>query len=357
MTILFISRKYPPVKGGMENYAYNLHQQFIKNHAVIDIILNKSQKHLIWFFPWIFFYGTYLVFTKKIDLIYIGDGLLSPAAYWFQSVLRKKVLLTIYGLDVIYDRFGYQKIIGYFLPKINSIISISHATKEEALKRGVHAKRCLIIPVGINAFESNQQGYLQTREKLRDKYNIETTGKTILFSIGRLVKRKGVYWFIKNVIEELDESYVYLVAGDGDEKEKIEKLIKQKKLSKKVIMLGKVSDEEKSVFFSASDIFIMPNISIKNDMEGFGIVNLEAGLYGVPVVASNIEGIIDAVANGVTGYLVPEKSVTDYLIAIKNVQNMDKKQIQIYVENNFSWESIYRQYMEFIDFDKESSNI
>ena len=43
MTILFISRKYPPITGGMENYAYNLHKQFSKHHNVIDIILNKSQ--------------------------------------------------------------------------------------------------------------------------------------------------------------------------------------------------------------------------------------------------------------------------------------------------------------------------
>ena len=298
--------------------------------------------------PWIFIYGTFLILTKKIDLVYIGDGLLSPVGLYFQNFLKKRTLLTIYGLDVIYNKFFYQKMISYFLPKIKDIVAISQATQEEAIKRGVSKNRCTVIPVGIDPSSVNNLDYFTSRKKIEDLYKIHLDNKTILFTIGRLVKRKGVFWFIDNVIEKLGDKYIYLIAGGGSEHERIESLIVEKKIENQVFLLSKITDEEKQLLFSASDIFLTPNITIKNDMEGFGIVNLEAGLYGVPVIASNIEGIKDAVANNITGFLLPEQNVDSYLKAIQNTNIFDKKNIQKYIFNNFSWESIYNQYMKSI---------
>lgn len=349
MKILFISRKYPPSIGGMQNYAYNLYKQFSMNHEVIDIILKKSQSNLIWFFPWTIVYGTYLVLTKKIDVVYIGDGLLSPVALYFQKIFNKKVILTIYGLDVIYDKFFYQKMILFFLPKVKNIVSISQATQEEAYKRGVEQKSCTVIPVGIDSKSVVSLDYIESRKKIERKFKSNFEDKIILFTIGRLVKRKGVFWFIDNVILELGDNYIYLVAGSGNDEDRIKSLIAEKKIENNVILLGEVSDEDKQLLFSASDIFLSPNISVKNDMEGFGIVNVEAGLYNLPVVASNIEGLKDAVIDGGTGFLVPEQNVSMYLNAIKNIYKIHRGNICDVVRGEFGWDVVHTRYMDVIN--------
>jgi len=346
MNILFISRKYPPIVGGMENYAYHLHSQFKLNQKVYSIILTKSQIHLIWFYPWIFIYGSYLVLTKNIKVVYVGDGVLSSVACFFQNILKKKVVITIYGLDVIFNKFYYQKMLKYFLPKIKNIVAISHATRNAALERGVSIEQCEIIPVGICIDSVPAIDLKDPRQILEKRFNINLQNKTILFTIGRLVKRKGVYWFVKNIINKLNNDYIYLIAGDGDEYKNIEDLIAKNNLQNKVFLLGKVSNDEKHMLFSACDAFISPNITIKNDMEGFGIVNLEAGLYGVPVIASNIEGVKDAIHNEITGFLVPEADNEAYINAMNKLELLNSNDIKNHVVSNFSWESIYLKYMK-----------
>jgi glycosyltransferase involved in cell wall biosynthesis len=70
--------------------------------------------------------------------------------------------------------------------------------------------------------------------------------------------------------------------------------------------LNGVSEELRDRLYAAADLFIMPNRSVEGDMEGFGLVALEAAVRGVPVVATGIEGIVDAVIDGQNGFCVPE---------------------------------------------------
>jgi phosphatidylinositol alpha-1,6-mannosyltransferase len=87
----------------------------------------------------------------------------------------------------------------------------------------------------------------------------------------------------------------------------------------------------------------MPNITVPGDVEGFGIVALEAGSCGLPVVASNIQGLRDAVINGKTGYLVEEGDVDGFVGRITDM-NLDKDQIRKIVNSTFDWANIYKRY-------------
>lgn len=347
MRVLFISRKYPPIIGGMENYAYFLHQEFKKHHQIHDIILGKRQWHLIWFYPWIFIRGIYLIITKKIDLVYVGDGVLSSVAWFFQSILRKKVILTIHGLDVIYQQYFYQKITRIFMPKVQLIVANSQATKQAAIQRGVANNRITVIPVGVN-WQDHKVDVKKTKSELSSELGISFENKTILFTIGRLVERKGIYWFVKNVMPTLYNHFIYIIAGSGPDEQKIKNIIQQKNLSDRVYVLGKVDENIKIGLFSISDIFISPNIKKEDDMEGFGIVNLEAGTYGLPVVAACVDGVQDAVNDGKTGYLVPEKNIATFREAIQNCLNFEPLKIENFVKQNYSWEAIYHQYERLI---------
>jgi glycosyltransferase involved in cell wall biosynthesis len=91
----------------------------------------------------------------------------------------------------------------------------------------------------------------------------------------------------------------------------------------------------------------MPNISIPGDVEGFGIAALEAGACGLPVIASNIQGIRDAIIDGVTGYLVGERDVEAFLSRIQGM-DLDRRRVRSEVAGRFSWSKIGLAYAEML---------
>ncbi len=345
--ILFITRKYPPAVGGMENYAYNLYKLFSKHHICYKISLGKKQTNLIWFIPWSLVYGFFLCSTKRITHIHIGDAVLSPIGILLKKFFKIRLSITVYGLDLVYKNPFYQLIIKKFLPKYPTVICISRATKEICVSKGVDKNRCHVIPCAIDTnIKSNFIEEDELIKKIKLKLNVQE--KKILLTVGRLVKRKGVKWFIENVFIHLPDKYVYVVVGDGPEFIKIKKSIEELKITNRVFLLGRVSENIKFSLYSIADIFIMPNIKVANDLEGFGIVALEAGLYNVPVVASNIDGIKDAVINNVTGILVPERDTQNYINAIIMAEKIDRKKISFFIKKYYNWERVYKNYKKIL---------
>ena len=94
-----------------------------------------------------------------------------------------------------------------------------------------------------------------------------------------------------------------------------------------------------------SDVFVMPNISVNDDQEGFGIVILEAGCHGLPVIATNIEGIQDAIIEGKTGRLIGENDVQGFIQAILT-PDIDRAIITNEVLTHFGWAVIGKSYCE-----------
>ena len=150
-------------------------------------------------------------------------------------------------------------------------------------------------------------------------------------------------WFAEKVMPRLEGSYLYVVAGEGPERGTIQKIVDRCNLQGRVLLLGEVSDEDRKLLYNASDIFIMPNITVPGDVEGFGIVALEAGSCGLPVVASNIQGLRDAVINGKTGYLIQVGDVEGFLERIK-MMDLTKEDIRSIVISTFDWAQIYKTY-------------
>lgn len=142
-------------------------------------------------------------------------------------------------------------------------------------------------------------------DALRKFYAMPTDGFTLL-SVGRLVERKGFAEAIQAVsLLKKDGRQVRLViVGDGPERAKLEGLVKSADVSDQVSFLGKVPDADLPGLYAAADAFVMAPKSIGADVEGFGIVYLEANLMGRPVIGSRTGGVADAVLDGKTGLLV-----------------------------------------------------
>ena len=346
LKILFISRNYPPRLGGLEAFSYNLIKEFEAHEITHKITLGKSYIHLFWFLPFALLKGFYMTKKHGISFIHLCDGLLAPVGIFLKLLTDVRISITIHGLDITYRSFWYQKVIPRCAARLDRTICVSHSTQDECLRRGIPSSQCIVIPNGIRPEEFYMPHSGDAlRRKLEKMIGMPVKKETVLATVGRLVPRKGVAWFVKEVIPRLDTSYLYLIVGDGPEYQRIEEILEGHHIRHRVFLLGRVSDEERNVIYNASDILIMPNITIPDDVEGFGIVAIEAGSCGLPVIASYLQGIKDAVIEGKTGYLVGECDTEGFLRKIRGMR-LKKDHVRNIVNFTFDWQQIYKQYLD-----------
>jgi len=315
MKVLFIARTYPPIIGGMERFASDFYNNYRKMDE-IDLLANPGGKKTLIYF----FFRTVIfliVNSAKYDVIHFSDAILSPLIPVIRTFSNAKISFTVHGLDIVYTNFGYQKIILPFLRKADRVFAVSQHTMEQCKTRGIPSEKLMVIPNCMN-FERQpaEDSPEMDDQKFLAKFNIDTGGKKILLTVGRLIKRKGHAWFLENVISQLPNHFIYLIAGLGPEYDTLQSMVVESKLTGRVYLLGRISDSEKEYLYRIADLFIMPNIHVPGDQEGFGIVVLEAGSHGLPVIAADLEGIRDAVIDGKTGHLINEKDVAGFQNAI-----------------------------------------
>jgi glycosyltransferase involved in cell wall biosynthesis len=142
----------------------------------------------------------------------------------------------------------------------------------------------------------------------------------ILFT-GRLIQRKGVEYLIRAMPLILARHPAVLqVTGDGDQRQKLEKLTRTLGLEAAVEFLGFVSNQRLDDLYAGCDVYANPSIIDDwGDTEGLGVGPIEAFSHGRPVVASAVGGIPDVVKDQVTGLLVPEKDEAAIARAILEV--------------------------------------
>jgi len=355
MRVLYISRRYPPSTGGMEKLAYEVYRRLSRKEDVDMITWGGSNRWLFIVFPFFIIKSIYILSTKKIDIVHIGDGSISPLIL-ISKIFRKPTVITIHALDITYSNKLYQLLIPICLKKAEKIICISNYAKEECIKRKISEKKTTVVLCGVNdEFYIKNKNIQELKKEIEKKYNICLENKKIIFSVGRLVERKGFHWFTKEVVPEIlkkRDDFVYIIAGSGKFEDEIRTSINDNSLKSVVYMLGKVSDKMIKILYNSSDIFIMPNIEIEDDAEGFGLVILEAASCGLPIVASNLEGIQDAMKGYKKGLLVDAGDVRKYSKIINNILEGDKsnkanpEKDREYIINNCNWDLTSEEYIE-----------
>lgn len=352
MKVLFITRKFPPSKGGLETAAYELSQNLYKLTDTVLIKWGGSNKWLPFILPCFLLRAVWVLSTRRIDVIYLQDGLLAPLGLTLKAIFRKRVVITINGLDITYNNKLYQFIVPRCVNKLDRVICISNATKDTCIGRGIKSERINVILYGITDELNIDKDKSALRETLSKTVKTELSGKKILLSVGRLVERKGIHWFVENVMPLLSNSgCVYLIAGSGVYADKVREAIDRIGLQDAVFMLGAVDNETLKYLYNSADVFIMPNIPIEGDMEGFGIVALEAASCGLPVVASAMEGIKDAITDGENGFLIAPLSVEKYYSVIKKLIEDSKLRKQSGLQareitlKRFSWGNVAASYL------------
>ncbi len=362
MKILFISRAYPPIIGGIENQNYGIAKS-LSEISNIEIVANKKGKKFLPLFSlWILLKMPFIIW--KYDVVLLGDGVISPLIIPFKLLCpQKKFVSIIHGLDITYAHKKtlmsriYRLINISALKMLDKLIMVGNHTIKEAIKFGVPKNKCVFIP---NGFDIKKIYHKHSRNELEELLKINLKNKKVILRVGRFVKHKGLLWFIKNVMPKLPDNYILVGAGgrnrkttgDSDIYPACQKAIARNNLQNRIKLFANISQAKMNILFNTVDLFISPNIEVPGSMEGFGINAIEGSACRKVVIASNLQGLKDAVANGRNGFLIEAGNVklwTKKIIDVLNDDNFRKefgKRAQQYTIENFSWEKIAKKYLE-----------
>ncbi len=310
----------------------------------------------------------YPYFKKiKFDVILGGSTRWClPLNYIISRIFNKKVISIAYGSDFLIGKPQILK--SAFYKNLDKVIVICNQMRLLIMKTHfICNERIEVIPVGVNIDDLKVRN---SRENLRKKYNIDENQFTIL-CVGRHNPRKRFDLVIRAVesIRNIRPSLnlkCFLI-GEGQQTQILKKLMKNLKLDKEIEFLGFCDQKIRNEFFKLSDVFIMPSISTKYNVEGFGIVFLEANYHNVPVIGTRTGGILDAIIDKETGLLIQPNNMKDVVEKILYLHDNTEERRKIgenghnRVISDFIWDKIIPKYIilleDIVSLDKKNKKI
>lgn len=357
MDILYITRKYPPAVGGAEKLNYEVVQALRKRCQVDLIAWGGKQRWLPFFAAHALISGWWRSVRRPPDVIFGGDAIMGALAGQLARVRRIPSAALLHGLDVTFPAAWYQRSVIRLLGACDLLVCNSRHTAAQAAKRGLGDKT-VVIPPGIDA-EALPKASPEARDEVKRVLAEYGPDRRTIITVGRLVRRKGVARFIATVLPRIvarEKDLLYLVVGDGPDAPAVQQAVEQTGMRRHVHWFGEIPPSARlAAAYEAAEVFVMPNQPVPGDMEGFGLVVLEANLFGLPVVAARLEGICDAVAHGSNGFLLDwddaegfARVIVELLHDPQGRQGMGA-QAREYVLKNFGWDEIADRYTEALE--------
>ena len=330
--MVFVTRRFPPSFGGMQTLAGDV-DRALRNVADVQLVAlrSKSIVHLAWFLPFAVFRTALALARRRVEAVICGDAITWATVAPVVKPFGVKSTVMVLGLDLTFPNPLYQRWIRWALPNADTIVAISGATAASALEHGVDPARVVVINPSVHCEEVSAAERASARSELVRRLALDEKA-LIVTTLGRLVRRKGVSWFVDNVFPEIADEAAYLIAGEGPMREEIEAAIASTGVHDRVRLLGSVSDELREELLLGADVLVMPNIRVQGDLEGFGLVAVEAACRGALVLASALEGISDAVVDGATGILVESEQPEGFIDVLRTFAADREKLTAVSVE-------------------------
>jgi len=224
----------------------------------------------------------------------------------------RRIVCAAHGRELLFNplpdtlgaRAAYDRVRRGLLQQVDAFLPVSRYTGGLLSDLGVPAARRHVVPNGTDPerFRPVDGASLRRRLGLADH--------PLLLTVGRLVQRKGIDTMLRALpsVAEAAPQVQYLVAGTGPDRDRLTHIARAHDMTDRVRFLGQVPHDELPQYYSAADVFVMPSREAPPDVEGFGLVFLEANACGTPVIGARSGGIPDAVVDGETGLLVPPSS-------------------------------------------------
>ncbi|GAB3316797.1 glycosyltransferase family 4 protein [Haliea atlantica] len=357
LKVLVITRNLPPLVGGMERLLHNLVLGVAEYADVTVIGPNGCRAHM----PEtvevhecsnklaVFLFGSTLAALRivrkgRFDVVIGGSGLMAPLLFLLKTLFQCRTLVLVHGLDIIVDHWLYQRLFIPALRRADQVVANSRNTKRLAVEKGVREDRVTIIHPGTHIPELPDDN--RKREFLK-RYQIPY--KRYMLFAGRITRRKGLSPFIRhsltNILQACPDSGLVVVGDNASdslnrqgEKAEVLAAIEEASLGDKVMFLGQVDDRDLETAYACAAVHVFPLIEVPGDVEGFGMVVIEAAARGAPTVAFDVGGVSDAVrpAGGnlieVDRYDLLSEAVSQHLWNIDDTFHMCHQHAQ-----RFSW--------------------
>jgi len=371
LNILMVSPYFFPESGGLENYEYNVAKQIVKKgHSVTVLCSTRNNTdsieqingiRVIRHKPNFTFYNTPI----KFDLFIKISGLVkedkydiinavTPVPYYAEvasivSKIYKIPFVLTYHNDIIKPTFFmnlistvYNHTFGNIPLKISyPIITPSPYCYNESQFLDPFKNKLVLVPPAVDL-----KNYTVGKSfKPHDTYNLPHSSNIILF-VGQLRRthtHKGVDYLIQafEKVSKIKKDVYLIIVGTGDMISIYKKMCEDMNILDKVIFSGFIEEKELIEYYKGSDIIVLPSTRIT---EGFGMVLIEGGACGKPVIGTKVGGIQYVIKHRETGLLVPPKDNESLAYSILYLLNnevlrteMGKKGRKL-VEKNFSWE-------------------
>ncbi|MBY9005953.1 MAG: glycosyltransferase family 4 protein, partial [Candidatus Lokiarchaeota archaeon] len=288
--------------------------------------------------------------STDFDVIVTSDsGNLLILGVILSKLFNKKLVALAHGLDFLIKSYFSLK---YFYFKNTDMFILSNNWLKNMFQKiyNISDEKIDIINRGM-FFETYH--IEESKEILRKKYNIPNN-QFVLLSVGRHTWRKNFQLVIKAIkkIKDIEPNInlKYYLVGKGEYTPELKILVRKLGLIDDIKFLGILENNIRNEFYKLSDLFLMPSISKKNDIEGFGIVFLEANYYKVPVIGSASGGIVEAISDGENGFLVKPNNLDDLVEKIITLYHNKDLCIQMgeigykRVLKDYDWKKIGEQY-------------
>ena len=285
-----------------------------------------------------------LLRTQSIDLIHVHwvlpQGIIAGLVRVFSKI---PILITVHGSDIFSFRGKLAICLKKFSLRQASAITANSMFTSSIVRRLDRNIPVNVVPMGVDTDEFNPD---RTNPRIREKLGIE--GPMILF-VGRLVEKKGVQHLLKampGVLKNFPKA-VLVIIGDGSQKAKLKKLVKTMEISQSVCFLGTLSHSQLPEYYAEADVFVGPS-----EVEGLGVVFLEASASGLPLVGTAIGGTADILLDEFTGIKVETENKVALSRAILRILRDDdlnqrlSKNAREHAVKNFSWPRVAFRFAE-----------
>jgi phosphatidylinositol alpha-1,6-mannosyltransferase len=361
----------------MEKQSYELITGLARYAEVVTVVYSGQMNKLRWFLGLKKEVKQVLADHPDIDVIHLNDGLMATVCTWLKSYTDIPISVTLHGLDITYPWPPYRKIVVPRLQQLDNVIAVSTATRQVCLDLGFEAERVVTVVNGVDhdlhamPIPDNMEARLSTM------MGSDMTDKRLLVTLGRAVKRKGFSWFATQVMPRLGDDVVLGLIGPYEAKpstttkilrwlpagfrHNVELLLGHMSDSPavvaaaeqddRIVQLGKLPFDELMGTLALADIFVMPNIDVPGDAEGFGLVALEASLRQTAVLAADLEGITSAIHDGGNGELIQPEDPQAWADAINTALSLNDLDSvgeagAVYTMQHFGWEKMVDGYYE-----------
>ncbi|MDY0330919.1 MAG: glycosyltransferase family 4 protein [Thiomonas sp.] len=361
MKLLLVTRNFPPLWGGMERLNWHMAAELAKSFEVRVIAPNGAAEHAP---PGMIVREAPLKPLRRFllraaalarkearewrpDIVLAGSGLTAPLAWWAARASDSRTVVYVHGLDLTVPHPVYRALWRPALRRMQAVIANSSATAALAQGIGIAAERLTIVHPGVELPAPDPAA----RARFRAAQGIAEHAP-VLLSVGRLTARKGLREFVGEVLPQIVQAHpdvLLVVVGEAPENAlyaqsqspaSIQAAADAAGVGAHLRFLGKLSEVELADAYFGADLHVFPVRELAHDPEGFGMVAVEAAAHGLPTVAYATGGIVDAVADGISGRLVLPGDADAFAAAVRGLlQRPLPTNPVIAFARRFSWEA------------------